>query len=320
MALFLGFDTARTLWRHARGPIEGYARRQPSTTKPPLANEVKNARAFLQGRHLLDPDEPLHVVISDRSCHRSLNYAVCHVWNGPTKLSFHPLGTDLFLSTPEACWRQMAGVTDLVDTILLGYELCSSYVPESEDEELPHRLPLTTPGRLAEFIAKTDEGRGCSIARQALSYVAAGSASPRETAVALFLCLPRSVGGYGLPRPTMNERIPLVRDGGQLTEREYFLADLCWPELKVCVEYDSDAYHSTERRAVADSSKRNALQSLGYQVLTLTNQQVKDTRRLDEAVAALHHLMGRRLRMRGQNWHEQRRLLRQRLLDPHTSH
>ncbi len=317
MALFLGFDTARMLWRKARGPLELQTRRLPSVSKPPQVSEVRDARAFLQGRGLFGEDDPLHLVIPDRSCHRSLSHAVCHVWATSVRPCFHPLATDLFLSSPEASWRQMAGVADLVDVARFGYELCASYVPDSTDEELPARLPLTTPGRLAEFAAKMNGGRGCAVAHQALKYVAAGSASPRETEIALFLCLPRSVGGYGLPRPHMNERIPLVRDGGQLTEREYFLADLCWPEFKVCIEYDSDTYHGTEQRAVADSSKRNALQSLGYQVLTLTNQQVKDARRLDEAATALYQMMGHRFRVRSQTWRERRYVLRQRILYPH---
>lgn len=314
MALFLGFRTTQSIWLAADSLLGTPTRKQPPAADPPRHAAVTEARSSLLDAHIIGPDDELHLIVGDQSSVRFLKGVRCHRWAAPERQSFRSLTNSLCLSTPEATWRQMAISLDLVDLTRLGYDLCGSFVPTSETWQ--RREPLTTPLKLSHFLQRTDQGKGSAVARKALGCLAGNSASPRETALALFLCLPRSVGGYGLPTPSMNVAIPLPHKGRHLAHNQYFVADLIWPEYKVCVEYDSDAFHGSEQRAVADSTKRNALLALGYHVVTLTNQQIKDARRLDEAAAAIAILLGRRLRIRSSTWMQKRYVLRKRLLFP----
>lgn len=312
MHAFIGFDTSEYIWLRA-AEMKGRA-----TTATPSERSTLNRVDLDKAREMLPflpPEEPLHLIMPERSCVRVIPGAQCHIWNGPIKGSYRTIGNGLHLSTPEACWRQMAGVHDVVGAVLLGYRLCATYIPL-----LPFgvpwvmRQPLTTPERLEAFLARTDRGRGCATAREALHFIASSSASPRETAIALLLSLPRRLGGYGLPVPILNARIPLGQRGQSLANKDYFVADLFWPEQKVCVEYDSDMFHSSQQRAVMDSTKRNALSAMGYTVVTLTNAQVKDAGQFDKAARSLAIHLRIVLRIRSEKWLRNHILIRQRLL------
>lgn len=312
MQTFLGFHSSEHVWLRAQEIIGVPTTALPSAKHIPTKSEIEKVRTQIQ---CLPANEPLHVLVADKSCIRTHLDATCHVWNGPAKGSFLNIGNGLHLSTPEACWRQIAGVRDAIGTILLGYQLCGTYVPFSpSDAPWVKRNPLTASRKLEAFLARTPQGRGCAIAREALPFVADNSASPRETAIALLLSLPRKYGGYGLPLPLLNQPIHLGKRGRPLTSKSYFVADLLWPDCKVCVEYDSEMFHRGVRSSVMDSEKRNALQAMGYTVVTLTNAQVKSVARFDETAKTIAFLLGKTLRIRRADWIQRHILLRRRIL------
>lgn len=315
MVSFVGFDTTHWLWSRAAVLSGDSTRAQPRHGRGPRRGELDSVRSFLWKTVELPDKESVHLIVKSNDDRRRHSGLVCHVWQGPVRGTYRRLSDEVFVSSPEACWRQMAAVFDLIDLTRFGYELCGSYRPVSSmGFDWDKRLPLSTRKRLADYLAQTPGTSGCAVAKKALGCVVDGAASHRETAVAMLLCLPRSCGGYGFPRPLMNAKISLGQGGCRLTSRSYFVADLLWSEQKVCVEYDSDAFHGTRQRAVMDSGKRNALLALGYRVLTLTNDQVKDVRRFDEAARALAKLLGFRLRIRDAMWESRRAALRRRLL------
>ena len=64
----------------------------------------------------------------------------------------------------------------------------------------------------------------------------------------MLLCLPYSLGGYGLPHPTMNAEMPLPKNVAA-TGRSSLRCDLYWPAVRLDVEYDSAEFHSAEAPA-----------------------------------------------------------------------
>mgnify|MGYP007055184147 FL=1 len=57
---------------------------------------------------------------------------------------------------------------------------------------------MTTVERLRAFTENVGPVHGRKKAARALQYVMGDSASPRETALAMLLCLPYRLGGYGI--------------------------------------------------------------------------------------------------------------------------
>lgn len=125
---------------------------------------------------------------------------------------------------------------------------------------------------------------------RAVRYAVDGSASPMETALALMLSLPKSEGGYGLPKPQMNRVLPLDAETGRVR-----VADLFWPEPKVVVEYDSDAFHTEKEKLRRDALRRNQLESQSVTVLTATAGHLSSLAALDELAGQIARALGRSL-------------------------
>ncbi|WP_241963736.1 hypothetical protein [Gordonibacter sp. 28C] len=146
-------------------------------------------------------------------------------------------------------------------------------------------------------------------AARALRFVANGSASPMETNLAMALCLPRMLGGYGFELPQLNARIE-VRAGGGLMGRSYFECDLYWDGCKTAIEYDSAQFHSGTEAETRDSSRRSGLLVRDVLVITVTTDQFFDARKLDEVARALAKRMGKRLPANNASWMMKRHELR----------
>lgn len=101
-----------------------------------------------------------------------------------------------------------------------------------------------------------------------------GSASPRETSLALMLTLPIDFGGFGIKKPQLNARIDASEHDGVLADREVVTPDFLWADEQVALEYDSAEFHA-ERGATQvgrDAARSNILAALGYRVFRATPQ------------------------------------------------
>lgn len=92
-----------------------------------------------------------------------------------------------------------------------------------------------------------------------------------ESLLSMLLCLPPSLGGFGLPRPELN--FPIETNEGGVAMRR---CDLCWPDQQFALEYDSDAFHSDASELHLDSSRRSALEKAGAHIVSVTKKQVFD--------------------------------------------
>lgn len=236
---------------------------------------------------------PLHVLVARKSLRKS-EY-VCHIWQGALpKGSVLDTQNGFCVCSPEMCFLQMASVLTLAELIQLGFELCGTYDLSTEDVRACP--PLTSVSKIASFIEKVPNVNGRKKAVRALSFVAEKSASPMETTLAMLQCLPYRLGGHGIEMPLLNHRIDVIGHAKNYTSRGYFVADMYWPAHKLVAEYDSDRYHKDERRRTSDSERRNALEAMGFTVVTVTLDLVNDRAAMARVANALAKHTGRRLR------------------------
>ncbi len=221
---------------------------------------------------------------------------VTHEWREVPDKSFVDLGEGFLISTPEFCFLQMAVQLSLVRLIALGYELCGTYACVEGAPAQRREGRLMSVSQLATFLGRAADVRGSKKARRALRYLLDGSASPMETVLAMMFCLPYHMGGYGLPTPKLNYCVDVPSDHRKLADRSYCVCDLCWPELRLAVEYDSSLYHLDPGRQESDARRRSTLAALDYTVVTVSKGQVFDGGAFNRLAHQLAKLLGKRLR------------------------
>jgi very-short-patch-repair endonuclease len=224
---------------------------------------------------------------------------------------------------------QMAVESPLIDLIELGFEFCGSYsMPvisrtdadqgvenkRVENNTFTKRPKLTNVMKLNAFVSRMKGKKGSKKAQRALRYIKDDSASPMETKLAMLLTLPYMLGGYGIPIAKLNQRITPSKSAQQIMNKAYYSCDIYWPEAKLAVEYDSDAFHALSERIAADSIRRNALLSMGITVITVTNQQIQSFIEFDRFAVQLAACLGKRLRYQDPVFTRKQNLLRSKLL------
>ncbi len=206
-------------------------------------------------------------------------------------------GEPLFVTSPELTLVHAALMTSLPRTAHLGYEFCGTFAP---DESRPYgsraRKPLTSPEKIASYLRKLDGIRGAKALRAALPHIMEGSASPRESTLAELVTLPFLRGGSGIKHPLMNAVVPIPARSRWVTGRSHLRCDLLWPDERVAVEYDSTLCHTGAERIAEDAARKNALEALGFTVVTATWKQVENYQEYNRFVKALAKLLGTRVR------------------------
>lgn len=254
----------------------------------------------------------IHATVAHARLRRAGGGIETSVRKGP----FHPrsfmqIDDGLYVSTPEMAFCEMASALSLERLIALGFELCGTYRRASTFGLARYdATPLTSPGALASFIEKSPQFKGVKKARRALPCILAGSASPRESELVMLLCLPYSLGGYGLPHPTMNAEMPLPKNVAA-TGRSSLRCDLYWPAARLDVEYDSAEFHSAERLLANDSMRRIALESMDVTSVNLTAEHLRRASLFDEAAQGIARILGKRVRLPGDFRLKQERLWRE---------
>lgn len=206
--------------------------------------------------------------------------------------AFVAVDEGFLLASPALCYLQLAGSLSVAQAVLLGLELCGTSSLKGEVRP----APIARPSDLRRMLDSLPGAHGRKVAARALRFVAAGSASPMEAALCAMLSLPYSLGGCSLPLPKMNYRIDIPRSQQAVFGKTHYRCDLHWPESRVCVEYDSDAFHTGPERIARDSKRRNALLSMNIAVVTVTKRQLMSDIELDEIARTVARLLGRRFR------------------------
>ena len=141
--------------------------------------------------HFFGDEAPVHATVAHARLRRARGGIETSVRKGP----FHPrsfmqIEDSLYISTPEMAFCEMANVLSLEQLIALGLELCGTYRRTSTFGSAQYdAVPLTSPRALAAFVDQSPQFKGAKKTRRALAHIVAGSASPRESELAMRLRL-----------------------------------------------------------------------------------------------------------------------------------
>lgn len=240
---------------------------------------------------------PLHVLVDSAATRRNSQGVVSHVWSAALpKGAILDSENGFCVCSPELTFLQMADILDTVDLVELAFEFCGTY--DISTGETRACAPLTTVAKLKSFAAKAEGVRGRRKALRALRYAADGAASRRETVLTMLLCLPYNLGGYRFELPVLNYRVDVGARARSVATKRYYRCDLYWPNANLALEYDSDLEHLGSRNAANDSSRRNALDALGVDVVSVTTRQVASRVEMEKIARHIARRLGKWLQYR----------------------
>lgn len=314
MTIILCDISALEFWRSddtaaRRQPARGSVLRKYSSlfTKP----NGKQIEALLRDEFPF-LSEPVHVLVPDAASRPKGARVRSHI--RPAQLprnSFIQIGEDMFACRPELSFIQRANGQSLAREILDGLELCGAYRRSVGDRPTRYQVyPLTNIADLTSFVSKAGSVYGVVAARQALRYIDNGSESPMESILVVLFCLPVRLGGYGLPLPNLNFRVPTSDFAKRTTGRNSFRCDLLWPEAKLAVEYDGYENHNKLEDRSSDGSRHAALVGMGFQTIRITRENVKNVKDLDAIAASIAKKLGMRVQPTKRNWSAKKDQLR----------
>ena len=130
----------------------------------------------------------------------------------------------------------------------------------------------------------------------------------------MYLSLPMSRGGAGLPKPILNKSIDVSKLTGVACREDLRWTDIGWPGLNIGVEYDSDEFHSNPEKLAQDARRRTLLQAAGCEVIVVTNDQFRRISELDKVVKAIYRGMGKYQRCRARGFRLKQAALHKELL------
>lgn len=201
----------------------------------------------------------------------------CHYW------PVLQLADGIYMSSLEFIYLQAANQLDELGLAFLGCEICGRYYFD-EAGEAKMREQLCSKGQIRRFLNEHSDARGAKKALRTLDYVLEGSGSPMETELALRLSLPCRLGGRGIVAPELNRSIALGPIATSVFGRDRITPDCLWESYKFALEYESDENHTGADRIANDSRRRLTLETAGYDVITVTNEQMRSVRDF-EAIA-----------------------------------
>ena len=228
---------------------------------------------------------PVHLLFHGSSHHRRTSLRIPHRCSSlPKGRSFVKLGENMFAAIPNLALCELADSTKgFLELLLLLWEACGCYRTELTGSQTAYETePLTSLASLTRFVTENTRVHGAAKIKRVLRYVRDGSASTRESQIALFMGLPLRYGGFNLGMPLMNHRVNASSEARLIGGRSYFKCDLCWPERKIDVEYQSDESHEGKPMRIRDSRRTNALISMGWTVINITNNEARSLSTLEQ--------------------------------------
>lgn len=299
MTLVVGYESALQYWRCVGPYYLGTVRRRRSAVEKAKRILSSGELPFLEEGNLRPAgcQLPLHVIVSSTDQRVRSKTIISHVCTQEIRpSSYIKAGEEFVVASPELCFLQLASSLSLELLIQIGYELCGTYALQADSETIFREVPLTSVEKLTAFAEGSNNVRGRKKALRALRYIRDNSASPMETVLAMMLTLPYTLGGYGIVHPRLNYRVAIPKTAKGIADRSFYVIDICWPEAKFGLEYDSAQYHLNPDQQEADARKRNALDALGYSVLTVSQGQIMDSGSFNRLAKQVAHHLEKRLR------------------------
>ena len=308
MSILFGYESALTIYRWMRCPD-----RYPLSYVDVCT--MQSAKAALEGTRWASWDplvKPAQLIVGPSSDIRRSALSCGHAWGSRRAIwPARSLGNDAFVCDAPWVFLQMAQHIAGPDLVFAGCELLSSYALCTQG--VLQRPKLASRHETRGFLAGCTGYRSVNKAISALGYTLENARSPMEIALALCLTLPPRMGGFGLPKPELNQAIELSQRGRAIIGLDILTPDLYWPRFHLAGEYDSDEYHLLDRDIARDSRRRLALEASGIDVISITNEQMRSPHDMDAIAGELAHRMRYRMRYVGAEGEKRRSELQRRL-------
>lgn len=121
------------------------------------------------------------------------------------------------------------------------------------------------------------------------------TASPFEVQTSMLVSLPRDEGGLGIDIAN-NVRIPLSEAARSLYDKTCCYADILiessTDSMGVILECQGRSAHDSEAASLSDAERATALTSMGYDVIQITYEQIKDTKSFNNIAELIYKKVG----------------------------
>lgn len=320
--VYFGYQTALQILRAVDSSRRGVARYddrklpERALGGEALAGIIERLCAMHPGLHI---DLPVHVLVGGDAHRRLSRDCAEHVFSASLSgMPFYRLDKGVYVAAPHLAFTNIASAEkSRVALQELAYELCGTYQTRRTGVASAYDVsPLSSVQSLRDFASANSALRGARKAGRALRHVANGSASARETKLALVSALPYAQGGYNMGVPHMNYEVEASPAARAITGKSFFRCDLCWPDAKVAMEYQSRESHSGEASRIGDSRRANALASMGWTIVEVTNDELDSLAAMDTIAETVCRHQGRCLRPRISDYRARKLKLRRQLALP----
>ena len=288
--IFLSHQTASKYWSRRDLNETKKSRAIPAPSDTQSAAALNDARRLVLG---LDENETLHVLVAnEENKHHVGNTSFHHRSLGYPKWSFRRINYDTYVASPELCFLAAATYLPFEALVLYGMELCGTYARISNEETQYKRDPLTSRQKIAAYLDKSNGMAGIKLARKACQYVLDGSASPRESVLAIAATLPHRLGGFGMPAPLLNHEIQVnLPSKVHFGEKQILHGDIVWREANLVVEYDG-SQHGIEDNHVSDKKRDHLMLEAGYDVVRFTDKSIRSGTELERLARTINRKSG----------------------------
>ena len=185
-----------------------------------------------------------HVSVGTPNDRRRRTGVVCHITReGARVIDLHGVP----VSSPLEVFTELSATLRLVDLVVVGDAIVGK--------------GWATPDQLiAACLVSNDSANRRAL--RAARYVRTGVDSPMETRLRMLIVL------AGLPEPTVNF---VRRDHDGQVLRRY---DLCYPDLRIIIEYDGRQHANDPRQWNTDIYRREELDDAGWRIVVVTAEGV----------------------------------------------
>lgn len=298
---------------------------------PAVSLDDMDRRCCGLGSHAVVKDllhAPLHRLVFTRAQSGSRNLFKSHLLTQePPPGSFRQTEHGFDVTSPEFTLLNLATQVSRNQLLMACYEMCSSFavftpckrtqqqldeaislklIPpgcgwkcvvniKGNDTNLWKRAPLLAAADIAAFAKQAAGLRGVKQLRWAAEHMTGQAASPFEVQTSMLISLPRDEGGQGIEIAN-NARIPLSEAARSLYDKTCCYADIliesATDSMGVILECQGRSAHDSEAASLSDAERATALTSMGYDVIQITYDQIKEKKSFDHIAELIHKKAG----------------------------
>ena len=295
------YPSALQFWMSSEGNLQRYHPDNRVLTSVPSDHRLVSLQApydlLAQQYQLSFPVK----ILADKANHRFNNsFMSCSVrsekvpQNSFVRIHNTPDGYPVYIACPEYCFLSAASHLSFWELVMLGYQLCACFAPDSMAEyQQRSRTPIISAAKIAAFLDHCKGAHGISNASQAISNVLDNAGSPMEIKLAMASTLPFFRGGVAIIKPELNAYPELTAKAREQLGYDC-RCDMLWRIRKTAAEYDSNSTHLDRHQHAIDKDRSTALSLSGYKVISITSDFINSFQSYEETLVMLRWSLGMR--------------------------